>query len=395
VDVSQDVVVREEDCSSKDFKVATAENISGLEISLAKNIFGRTLFEDVKDDSGEVIYKKGTIVDKDIAARIEEAGVKEVKVRTILTCKSTHGVCQQCYGLDLGRSKLVKVGEAVGIIAAQAIGEPGTQLTLRTFHQGGVAGASDITQGLPRVEEIFERRNPKNPAIVSETDGEVFDIREEGKDKIIKVLSDSKGDKKDNEIEYVIPFRRTAVVKKGDKVKKGQLLTDGSAKINEIFAYGGKEMAENYIINEINKVYELQGAPIGRKHLEIIVRQMFSRKKVIDGGDTMFSPGEVVEHFEFEKENEIIKKEGGKPATAEFIVRGITDVSLTTKSWLSAASFQNTNRVLINNAIKGGIDNLRGLKENVIIGRLIPAGTGLRGEYKHLDTDEFGEENGF
>jgi DNA-directed RNA polymerase subunit beta' len=258
-----------------------------------------------------------------------------------------------------------------------------------------VAGASDITQGLPRVEEIFERRNPKNPAIVSETDGEVFDIREEGKDKIIKVLSDSKGDKKDNEIEYVIPFRRTAVVKKGDKVKKGQLLTDGSAKINEIFAYGGKEMAENYIINEINKVYELQGAPIGRKHLEIIVRQMFSRKKVIDGGDTMFSPGEVVEHFEFEKENEIIKKEGGKPATAEFIVRGITDVSLTTKSWLSAASFQNTNRVLINNAIKGGIDNLRGLKENVIIGRLIPAGTGLRGEYKHLDTDEFGEENGF
>ncbi len=397
VDVSQDVVVREEDCGSKDSKVATAENISGLEISLAKNIFGRTLFEDVKDASGELLYKKGTIIDKDIAARIEEAGIKEVRVRTILTCKSLHGVCQQCYGLDLGRSKLVKLGEAVGIIAAQAIGEPGTQLTLRTFHQGGVAGASDITQGLPRVEEIFERRNPKNPAIVSETDGEVFDIRDEGKDKIIKVLSDSKGDKparpgKDNEMEYVIPFRRTAVVKKGDKVKKGQLLTDGSAKINEIFAYGGKELAENYIIDEINKVYELQGAPIGRKHLEIIVRQMFSRKKVLDPGDTMFSPGEVVEHVEFEKENEIIKNEGGKPATGEFIVRGITDVSLTTKSWLSAASFQNTNRVLINNAIKGGVDNLRGLKENVIIGRLIPAGTGLRGEYKHLDKDEFGEE---
>jgi DNA-directed RNA polymerase subunit beta' len=387
VDVSQDVVIREEDCGSKEFKVATAENISGLEISLAKNIFGRTLFEDVMVD-GTVLYKKGTIVDKDIAAKIEGAGVKEVKVRTVLTCKAAHGICQQCYGLDLGRSKLVKLGEAVGIIAAQAIGEPGTQLTLRTFHQGGVAGASDITQGLPRVEEIFERRNPKNPAIVSETDGEVIDIRDEGKEKIIKVLSDSKGDKKDNEIEYIVPFRRVPVVKKGDTVKKGQLLTDGSAKITEIFKAGGKELAENYIIDEINKVYELQGAPIGRKHLEIIVRQMFSRKKVIDPGDTMFSPNEIIEQVEFEKENEVVKAEGGKPATSEYIVRGITDVSLTTKSWLSAASFQNTNRVLINNAIKGGVDNLRGLKENVIIGRLIPAGTGLRGEYKHLDQYE-------
>jgi DNA-directed RNA polymerase subunit beta' len=388
VDVSQDVVVREEDCGSKEFKIASAENISGLEISLAKNVFGRTLFEDVKTDDGELLYKKGTIVDKDIAAQIESSGIKEVKVRSVLTCHTLHGICQQCYGLDLGRSNLVKLGEAVGIIAAQAIGEPGTQLTLRTFHQGGVAGASDITQGLPRVEEIFERRNPKNPAIVSETDGEVIDIRDEGKDKIIKVLSDSKGDKKTNEMEYTIPFRRVAVVKKGDQVKKGELLTDGSAKITEIFKAGGKEMAENYIIDEINKVYELQGAPIGRKHLEIIVRQMFSRKKVVDPGDTMFSPNEIIEKMEFEKENEIIKSEGGKGATSEFIVRGITDVSLTTKSWLSAASFQNTNRVLINNAIKGGVDNLRGLKENVIIGRLIPAGTGFRGEYKHLDDYE-------
>lgn len=394
VDVSQDVVVREEDCGTKNFKFARAENISGLEIPLAKNVFGRTLADDLLSPSGELLFKKGTIVDKDIAARIEESGVKEVKVRTILTCETKHGICQQCYGLDLGRSALVKLGEAVGIIAAQAIGEPGTQLTLRTFHQGGVAGASDITQGLPRVEEIFERRNPKNPAIVSETNGEVLEIVEEGKDKIIKVLSDSKGDNKTNEMSYTVPFRRVAVVKKGDMVKKGQLLTDGSAKIGEIFGFGDKELAENYIIDEINKVYELQGASIARKHLEIIVRQMFSRKKVMDPGDSMFSPSEIIEHYEFDKENEILKNEGGKPATSEFIVRGITDVSLTTKSWLSAASFQNTNRVLINNAIKGGVDNLRGLKENVIIGRLIPAGTGYRGEYKHLDNyDDMGGDN--
>ena len=393
VDVSQDVVIREEDCGTKNFKIARAENISGLEIPLSKNVFGRTLAEDVKDSTGEMVFKKGSVIDKDMAAIIESSGVKEVKIKTVLTCETAHGVCQKCYGLDLGRSSQVKLGEAVGIIAAQAIGEPGTQLTLRTFHAGGVAGM-DITQGLPRVEEIFERRNPKNPAIVSETDGEIFDIREEGRDKIIKVLSDTKGDNKTNEIEYIVPFRRLPVFKKGDKVKKGQLLTDGSAKITEIFKAGGKEMAENYIIEEINKVYELQGAPISRKHLEIIVRQMFSRRKVVDPGESMFSPNEIIETIEFNIENAKIKEEGLAPATSEAIIRGITDVSLTTKSWLSAASFQNTNRVLINNAIKGGVDNLRGLKENVIIGRLIPAGTGFRGEYKHLDkyTEE---ENSF
>ncbi|MCC7469663.1 MAG: DNA-directed RNA polymerase subunit beta' [Bacteroidetes bacterium] len=390
VDVSQDVVIREEDCGTKAFKVAKAENISGLAIALSKNIFGRTLAEDVV--VGNQTFEKGSLVDKDIAMAIEASGIKEVKVRSVLSCETKHGICQKCYGLDLGRSAGVKLGEAIGIIAAQAIGEPGTQLTLRTFHAGGVAG-TDITQGLPRVEEIFERRNPKNPAIVSETDGEVFEIREEGKDRIIKVLSDSKGDKKTNEMEYAIPFRRTAIVKVGDKVKKGELLTDGSAKIGEIFKIAGKEMAENYIIDEINKVYEVQGAPIARKHLEIIVRQMFSRRKILDAGDTDFAPNEIVESVELEIENENIKSNGGKPAVAEMIVRGITDVSLTTKSWLSAASFQNTNRVLINNAIKGGIDGLRGLKENVIIGRLIPAGTGFRGEYKHLDQyEDIGEE---
>jgi DNA-directed RNA polymerase subunit beta' len=284
-----------------------------------------------------------------------------------------------CYGLDLGRNHLVDLGEAVGIIAAQAIGEPGTQLTLRTFHAGGVAG-TDITTGLPRVEEIFERRIPKNPAIISETDGEVFEIKDkEGKEKTIKILSDIKeSNSKSKEMEYAIPFRRTPIVKVGQKVKKGELLTDGSADIAEIFKFGGKELVEEYIIREINKVYELQSASISRKHTEIIIRQMFSRRKIKDAGETNFSVGDIVENTAFIEENNRVAKINQHEAKAEIIVLGITEVSLRTKSWLSAASFQNTNRVLIENAIKGGVDSLRGLKENVIIGRLIPAGTGFK-----------------
>ncbi len=388
VDVSQDVVITEEDCKTKEGKTMTEENISGLVIPLSKNIMGRTLGEDLKDTEGKVLFKKGHIVTKEEAKMIESVGVKEVFIRTPLTCETIHGVCQTCYGLDLGRNKQIKLGEAVGIIAAQAIGEPGTQLTLRTFHAGGVAGGSDITQGLPRVEEVFERRNPKNPAVVNMVDGQVLEIKGEGKERIITVLSDSKGDGKSNTMEYLVPLKRTPVVKKGEVVTKGQLLTDGSAKITEVFKFGGKELAENYIIDEINKVYELQGAPISRKHLEIIVRQMFSRRKIVDGGDTTLSPNEVVENIELIEENARTKAEGGTEAKAELVVEGISQVSLTTTSWLSAASFQNTNRVLINNAIKGGVDNLRGLKENVIIGRLIPAGTGFRGDYKDLGKTE-------
>ena len=381
VDVSQDVVITEDDCETKNGKVMTKENISGLEIPLSKNIMGRTLAEDLKDESGKTLFKKGHIITKEESKAVEKLGIKEVFIRTPLTCETLHGVCQTCYGLDLGRNKPVQLGEAVGIIAAQAIGEPGTQLTLRTFHAGGVAGGSDITQGLPRVEEVFERRNPKNPAVVNMVDGQVLEIKGEGKERIITVLSDSKADGKSNTVEYLVPLKRTPTVKKGEVVTKGQLLTDGSAKITEVFKFGGKEMAENYIIDEINKVYELQGAPISRKHLEIIVRQMFSRRKIVDGGDTTMSPNDVIENIELLEENARIENEGGRPAKAELVVEGISQVSLTTTSWLSAASFQNTNRVLINNAIRGGVDNLRGLKENVIIGRLIPAGTGFRGDY--------------
>ncbi len=378
VDVAQDVVITEVDCGTKEGKVVSKENVSGIEIPLSKNIRGRILAGDLKDADGKVAYKKGFLVTKEEAYAIEGAGFTEVFVRSPLTCKTIHGLCQNCYGLDLGRNHLVDLGEAVGIIAAQAIGEPGTQLTLRTFHSGGVAG-TDITAGLPRVEEIFERRIPKNPAIVSQTDGEVIEVKaKDDKEKIIKVLSDSKVDGKANEIEYIAPFRRIPIVKAGSKVKKGDLLTDGSADIAEIFKYGGKEMAEEYIIREINKVYELQSASISRKHTEIIIRQMFSRRRIKEAGETNFSPGDVVENTALMEENIRVAALDGKEAKADTIALGITEVSLRTKSWLSAASFQNTNRVLIENAIKGGVDSLRGLKENVIIGRLIPAGTGFK-----------------
>ena len=386
VDVAQDVVITEENCGTKEGKMVTKENISGIEIPLSKNIRGRVLAGDLVGKDGKVAYKKGFLVTKEEANNIEKAGFTEVFVRSPLTCRTVHGICVECYGLDLGRNHLVKQGEAVGIIAAQAIGEPGTQLTLRTFHSGGVAG-TDITTGLPRVEEIFERRMPKNSAVISETEGEIISITDrdaatptEGKEKIIKVLSDTKLDGKPNEIEYVVPFRRMPMVKAGERVKAGQLLTDGSADITSIFKFGGKEVVENYIIEEINKVYELQSASISRKHTEIIIRQMFSRRKIKDAGETNFSIGDIVENTAFIEENMRVAKQDGKEAKAETVVLGITEVSLRTKSWLSAASFQNTNRILIENAIKGGVDNLRGLKENVIIGRLIPAGTGFVGK---------------
>jgi DNA-directed RNA polymerase subunit beta' len=381
VDVAQDVVITEEDCGTKEGRIVTRENISGIEISLSKNIRGRVLAGDLKDKDGKVVYKRGFLITKEEAYNIEGAGFTEVFVRSPLTCKTVHGLCVMCYGLDLGRNHLVEQGEAVGIIAAQAIGEPGTQLTLRTFHAGGVAG-TDITTGLPRVEEIFERRIPKNPAIISETDGEVIEIKtKDGKEKIIKVLSNSQEAGKKNEMEYNITFHRTPIIKVGDRVKKGQLLTDGSADITEMFRLGNKELVEEYIIQEINKVYELQSASISRKHTEIIIRQMFSRRKIKDAGETNFSIGDIVENTAFIEENARVAEINGKEAKAETVVLGITEVSLRTKSWLSAASFQNTNRVLIENAIKGGVDNLRGLKENVIIGRLIPAGTGFKNKF--------------
>ncbi len=385
VDVAQDVTITEEDCGTTEGKMLSKENVLGITIPLSKNIRGRVVHQPIKDKDGVVLFKKGHLITKEEADAIEAAGVESVSVRTPLSCKTKYGICQNCYGLDLGRDRLVNLGEAVGIIAAQAIGEPGTQLTLRTFHAGGVAGV-DITQGLPRVEEIFERRMPKNPATVATVSGDVLEIRDNGKEKEIVVLGDSKVDGKDNEIVYTLAPRRNPLVKKGDRIEKGDLISDGSADIVEILKHGGHEQAEDYIVQEINKVYELQGASISRKHVEIIIRQMFARKRVKEAGDTDFSPGEIVEYVELLEENERVTKDGGEEAKADTIVLGISEVSITTKSWLSAASFQNTNRVLITNAIRGGVDKLRGLKENVIIGRLIPAGTGYKNKNKKAAT---------
>jgi DNA-directed RNA polymerase subunit beta' len=391
VDVAQDVIINEEDCGTKEFAVATAENISGLEIPLSKNIYGRTAAKDVVTPDGETLYKKGTVITKEMSQEIEAKGVTEVAVRTPLTCSLLHGVCQKCYGLDLARGKDINMGESVGIIAAQAIGEPGTQLTLRTFHQGGVAGGADITQGLPRVEEVFDRRIPKNPAVVNQTKAVVTEVKDEDGRKAITVLSETKV-KGSNTIVYLAPPHRQAVVTPGQEVVPGQLLTDGSANIAELLKYGGQELAKEYIINEVNKVYELQGAPIAKKHLEVIVKQMFSRRLVKESGDSTFSVGEKVEAIAIHNENEKIKAEGGEPAKADVMVLGITQVSLSAKSWLSAASFQNTSRVLIANAVKKGVDDLRGLKENVIIGRLIPAGTGFRDVEEEIEEEEYIEE---
>jgi DNA-directed RNA polymerase subunit beta' len=390
VDVAQDVIVTEDDCGTKTFKTVTKEIISGFEIPLSKNIRGRVLAKDVVNAKGETMFKKGYMLTKEDASMIEKAGVTEVAIRTPMTCKTVYGICRTCYGLDLGRNKMVEKGESVGIVAAQAIGEPGTQLTLRTFHAGGVAGV-DITAGLPRVEEIFECRQIKNPAVVAKFSGTVVDIKESNGEKILTVLSEKSETSKES-VEYIVNPKRVIIVKPGQNVVKGEILTDGSANIDEVYDFGGREMAEDYIIREISKVYELQGASIARKHLEIIIRQMFSRRKIKEAGDTPFSPGEVVEVTELLDENAKMKAEGLREAKGELMILGITQTALNAKSWISAASFQNTNRVLISNAVKGGVDKLRGLKENVTVGRLIPAGTGFREGSSALKSNNSKEE---
>lgn len=387
VDVSQDVVIRDEDCGDKEGKNITEANKIGFDQGISNSIRGRILIKDLKTPDGKVVFSAGHLLTKEDALIAEKEGVIEAHVRSPLSCKSLRGVCQKCYGEDQGKSGLVKIGEPIGIVAAQAIGEPGTQLTMRTKHSGGIStGAVDIVGGLPRVEEIFERRNPKNAAVLSEINGEVTDIRSEGRDQFIKVLVDPESRKKGQEVvEYQIPANFSARVKKGDRLTKGQILTDGDADLTQLFKLAGKEVAQDYIIKEINAIYELQGVSISRKHIELIIRQMFSRRKVKDAGDTRLTVGEVVEWFVLEEENDKVKKAGGEPAKADIVLLGISEVALSTGSFLSAVSFQHTTKVLIDTAIKGGYDRLRGLKENVIIGRLIPAGTGLSEEYKEMD----------
>ena len=385
--VAQDAIVTEADCKTKAGTTINRISASGIEISFAKAIKGRILAEDAKDTKGNVVFPKGHLLSRRDAIAVEETTCESVVVRSPMTCKTLRGVCQQCYGIDLTTNALVDIGEAVGTVAAQAIGEPGTQLTMNTKHAGGAASVGgDVTQGLPRVEEVFEKRQPKIPAVVAKHDGLVVDIRTEGREKIIVVAPDMSSKhppkKKDNE-EYASHYRRVVTVSKGDTIKAGQLLTDGSAHLPELFKFAGQETTQDYVISEVNKIYELQGVTIARKHIELIVKQMMSRMKITVRGGSRFTIGEVVEEWIIVEENERLKEEGKELAKADRLILGITETSLSRKSFLSAASFQNTTRVLINAAVKGSNDTLSGLMENVIIGKLIPAGSGFKGSAKH------------
>ena len=378
VDVGHDSVVTENDCKDKEGIIVSKEDADRLGQNFLYKIVGRVSAENNK------VVKKGEIIDEEKAAAIMAAGINKVRVRSPLNCKTPYGICQKCYGWDLGNNQLVRLGEAVGIIAAQAIGEPGTQLTLRTFHTGGVAEGGDITQGLPRVEEIFEARTPSGKAIISQVDGKVKEITHDRKLIITVENRKTRGKRKEEIVEYQIPPKKAIWVKKGDSIKKGQQLCEGSLDLKELFRLVEKEEVQRYILNQIQGIYVSQGAVIHDKHLEVIIRQMFSRVRIKEGGATPFNSGEVVELSRVMEENSKLKKlavrtqEKKTPATFQPLLLGISKVALTTDSFLSAASFQETSRVLIKAAIEGRQDKLRGLKENVIIGKLIPAGTGFR-----------------
>ena len=377
VDVSQDIIVREEDCGTHE-GIVVEDIKDGNQIieKLQERLEGRYPVENViHPETGEVIVDTDTMIDDDLAKKIVDAGITSVKVRSSLTCRTKHGVCSKCYGMGLATRTKVNMGEAVGIIAAQSIGEPGTQLTMRTFHMGGVAGG-DITQGLPRVEELFEARKPKGLAIISEIAGKVK-IKEEGNKKEITV----KG--KDEAKTYTIPFGAKLRVKDGDKIEPGDQLMEGSVNPSEILEINGPEGVYKYLIQEVQKVYRNQGVDINDKHIEVIGRQMLKRVRVQDPGDTGFFGNSLVDMYEFEEVNNETIANGGRPATGHRALLGITKASLATESFLSAASFQETTKVLTEAAIKGKTDPLIGLKENVIIGKLIPAGTGLT-QYKDL-----------
>ncbi len=383
-DVAQDSIITEKDCGAKHGVRVSRISASGIQIDYGTVLAGRVLAEDAKDKEGTVLFKKGHYLTAEEAKELAASSVESAVVRTPMACETRFGICEACYGMDLTTQQPVDLGEAVGTVAAQAIGEPGTQLTMRTFHAGGVASVGgDITQGLPRVEELFEKRSPKNPAVVSKSAGIVSEIKEEGREKVIVVVpAKGEGKKDGSAYEYLAPFPRLPLVMAGDEVAKGQVLTDGSVDLDTLFEYAGRASVQEYIIAEIAKIYELQGAPVSRKHIEVIVKQMFSRVKIKDAGDTDYSVGDVVEDWEFALAVKAADAEGKVAPKAEEIVLGIKESALSRRSFLSAASFEQTTKILINAALKGSVDRLRGLKENVILGRLIPAGTGFAGSAK-------------
>ncbi|CAM5366106.1 DNA-directed RNA polymerase subunit beta' OS=Streptomyces griseomycini OX=66895 GN=rpoC PE=3 SV=1 [Streptomyces griseomycini] len=375
VDVSQDVIIREEDCGTDRglrLKIADrgADGVLRKTDDVETSVYARCLAEDIVVD-GSVLAPAGTDLGDVLIEELVSRGVEEVKTRSVLTCESAVGTCAMCYGRSLATGKLVDIGEAVGIIAAQSIGEPGTQLTMRTFHTGGVAG-DDITQGLPRVVELFEARTPKGVAPISEASGRVR-IEETEKTKKIVITPDDGSD----ETAYPISKRARLLVSEGEHVEVGQKLTVGATNPHDVLRILGQRAVQVHLVGEVQKVYNSQGVSIHDKHIEIIIRQMLRRVTIIESGDAELLPGELVERSKFETENRRVVQEGGHPASGRPQLMGITKASLATESWLSAASFQETTRVLTDAAINAKSDSLIGLKENVIIGKLIPAGTGL------------------
>jgi DNA-directed RNA polymerase subunit beta' len=374
VDVSQEVLIREEDCGTKGGIVI--KRGEDRKKSLYDRVLGRILAQNVENEEGDVVLEKGKLIGKEDLSVIQETKVDKVVVRSPLTCQTKHGICQQCYGWDFSNKRLVEIGTPVGVVAAQSIGEPGTQLTMRVKHSAGIVGL-DVTQGLPRVEELFEARTPKVLSPISEISGKVK-VDKTSKGYQIKVI----GEKKDQEKEYTVPLTSSLNVEDGDLIPAGYQLSSGGLEIEKILEIKGLREAQRYLVNELQEVYELQGIPINDMHFEVIVRKMTDKVKIRKSGDTNFLPRELVSKIRFEEVNNEIIAEDGEPATAEVVILGITKASLYTESWLSAASFQHTSNILTEASLMGKEDDLKGLKENVIIGRLIP----VTPERARLDT---------
>ena len=399
VDVSQELIIRDMDCcEGRDeiYGMTVKAFTEGKELieSLKDRITGRYSCEEIKDENGDVIVKKNHMITPSRAKRIIDSGIEEVKIRTILTCHSHNGICSKCYGANMATGEAVQVGEAVGIIAAQSIGEPGTQLTMRTFHTGGVAG-DDITQGLPRVEELFEARKPKGLAIIAEFGGKV-EIRDTKKKREIVITNDETGESKT----YLIPYGSRIKVLDGATLEAGDELTEGSINPHDLLKIKGVRAVQDYMLREVQRVYRLQDVDIADKHIEVIVRQMLKKIRVEESGDAEVLPGTLMDALDFEETVLALEAEGKTPPTGTQIMLGITKAALATDSFLSAASFQETTKVLTEAAIKGKVDHLVGLKENVIIGKLIPAGTGMKRyrdvklstDYKLSDTIDFSDD---
>ncbi|MCT7730441.1 MAG: DNA-directed RNA polymerase subunit beta', partial [Lactobacillus iners] len=375
VDVAQDVIIREEDCNT-DRGITVSAITEGDEMiePLFDRLVGRYTSKSVIDPTtGETICPANVMMDEDMAQKIVDAGVTSVTIRSVFTCNTQHGVCQKCYGMNLATGEDVEVGEAVGTVAAQSIGEPGTQLTMRNFHNGGVAGANDITQGLPRVQELFEARNPKGRATISEVTGEVTSIEEDPAEHTREITVKGQTDTRT----YSVPYTASVAVAEGDQVERGQKLTLGSIDPKELIRVRDALTTEKYILSEIQKAYRMQGVEIADKHVGVMARQMLQKVRILDPGETDILPGELMDIGEFKARNKDVIISGGIPATAQSVMLGITKAALETNSFLSAASFQETTRVLTDASIRGKSDPLLGLKENVIIGKIVPAGTGM------------------